>query len=80
MSVISQKRGRTTQGCGGNCQTNYPNGIKFYKRSYYENGFRFCSGCEISVQIDELRCRCCNQVRRSKPKERRNKRDNRLRM
>ncbi|MBL7015219.1 MAG: hypothetical protein ISR79_02515 [Nitrosopumilus sp.] len=72
--------GRTCQGCGGGCALSYPTDVKIYNRSYYDDGFRFCSGCRISIQINEIRCRCCKQQFRSKPRDRRNKKDNRPRI
>ena len=72
--------GRTTQGCGNNCSLCWGSDVKIYNRSYYDEGFRFCSTCGISIQIDEIRCRCCKQQLRLKPRERRNKSDHRIRM
>ena len=80
MSVISPTSGRTSQGCGNACAESWGSDVKIYKRAYFDEGFRFCSICEISIQIDENRCRCCKQQMRLKPREKRNKNDRRIQM
>ena len=57
----------STQGCGNCCEYFYPKGTVIFKNcARYNSGFRYCAHCEISVQLDDLRCRCCRQQMRFK--------------
>ena len=70
MSCTIQKKktlGVTSQGCGNKCEDSYPNEIRILKKcARYHSGFKYCAHCQISVQIDVLRCMCCFQILRSK--------------
>ncbi len=72
MSCTIQKKkkgteGVTTQGCGNCCEYFYPKEIRILKNcARYHLGFKYCAHCEISVQIDAIRCQCCSQLLRSK--------------
>ena len=37
-------------------------------RNMYMNGFKYCVDCVFMIKIDEIRCRKCNTVFRTRPR------------
>ena len=63
--------GRTSQGCGGNCENawreKFEDIIIYKHHGPYQLGFKYCKVCDISVKTDLVRCvGCCHQLMRSR--------------
>lgn len=52
--------------CKGICK-NYKAVKEKNSFSYYSNGFKRCSECEIFINWNSYKCPCCNKVLRIKP-------------
>ena len=55
--------------CKGICRLSEQ--IKIPNSHKYEYGLKRCSWCEVSLNTDEIRCKCCKMILRTKSRNKR---------
>ena len=55
--------------CKGICRLSEQ--IKIPNSHKYEYGLKRCSGCEVWLNTDEIRCKCCKMILRTKSRNKR---------
>ena len=54
-------------GCKGNC--NELKELKGEHGGIYEEGMKRCTNCNVNMKVNDLRCPCCNNLLRTKPRQ-----------
>ena len=57
--------------CKGVCQQ-FKN-LKSDDGGIYQVGMKRCTKCNVNMKLEQLRCPCCNNLLRTKPREGRSK-------